>query len=50
LTYPIREVRIKNEITNELPIREKNYNFNKKGFDKLPLYGYYSRKEGGIVV
>jgi len=23
LTYPIREVRIKNEITNELPIREK---------------------------
>ena len=50
LTYPIREVRIKNEITNELPIRKKNYNFSKKGFDKLPLYGYYSRKEGGIVV
>jgi hypothetical protein len=23
LTYPIREVKIKNEITNELPIREK---------------------------
>jgi hypothetical protein len=23
LTYPIREVRIKNEITNEVPIREE---------------------------
>jgi hypothetical protein len=22
----------------------------KKGFDELPLYGYYSRKEGDIVV
>jgi hypothetical protein len=29
---------------------KKNYNFNKKGFDELLIYGYYLIKKGGDLI